>query len=114
MWTEREKTLTDKQEIAEYVKEMRNFHDYIITQILYDGTHLGFFVEEDKHSKDNDGAYSWDFHFDCVSKFEFNIDAFFKMYIIDLYVNDEVTIELETGMITIKAENMTLGIPSKK
>ena len=118
-WTKRAEIKDNYQDIVKYLGSMAGFHDYRIGAIQYDGNSVNIFVEEvvpGKKVKDNDGLV-WDFHFEKVNAFFFNVDCAIGFYVQEIEQGDvpgEISFNLVSGTISIIAEKVTLGIPSQE
>ena len=114
MWTERIRYINSINEIKDYVENMDCFHDYVFGHFDYDGNKACIMLETMPAKKDisNDNGLVWDFNFINVTSFYIDHDCYFRFFNKELVIEEnEFIFELDQGMIRIKADNVTLGIP---
>ena len=115
MWTERDKILTQTQEICAYLKEVEHFHDYVIGNLEYDGKTLGVVIEEDflKTDRSNAPAMQWYMEFQGIEMIGFHCDCVFK-FGLDEVVYEEGDFVLyghAFGCIEVRAKQVRLETP---
>ena len=118
-WTKRAEIKDNFQDIVEYLKSMDNFHDYRIGTVRYDGGSADITVEEvipGSANKYNAGLV-WDFHFEKITAFYFDVDCVMRFPILEVEPGDapgEISFSLDSGNISITAEEIKLGIPTSE
>ena len=115
MWTEREKYISEHNEIKEYLEAMDAFHDYRIGNIEVADNYVILTIEEivpAKHIADTAGQI-WDFKFEEVIKLKMNNDCVGAFFIDEITMEDGAIIfSCTNGCIQIKAAHIQIGIPS--
>lgn len=116
-WTERKKILTSYEEIVEYLKTKDGFHDNRIGYVDYNGSDASVTVEQFiPGAKPQDStALIWDFHFKGVTCFEISVDVVAGLIVSEAEGGtrrNEIVFDLDSGFISIAADQIKLGIPS--
>lgn len=116
-WTERAEIKHNCQDIADYLKTMHDFHDYRIGHVSYNGSSARIIIEEDLPGTkpQDDAGLVWDFHFEGVSDFQFDVDCVIGFWISEVEPGDQpgqISFNLHSGSFSITAEKITLGIPT--
>ena len=116
-WTERDRIITDANEIFRYIDSMDCFHDYRIGSLEYCSQSARITVESILPGKElNDKTdLVWDFNFEGINDFKINADCVLSFSIDEVIKGDkehEFYFELNNGTISIVAEKISLGIPS--
>lgn len=113
MWTEREKEMSDFDEIAAYVKMENDFHDYRLGNIEMYENSIIIMIEEDTGNKHNENAHIWNFTFENISELRVSMDCILPGYISEMEIEDHcIMISLNSGYISFTAMKVSLGIPS--
>ena len=117
MWTERERYIEDFNEIQDYLDIMDNFHDYRIGNLYFKDREAEITVEEyipNPHISETAGLV-WNFKFKNVEESEMNIDCVLQFWITEINLeNNKFVFECTNGCISIKAEQVKLGVPCPK
>ena len=117
MWTEREKYISEHNEIKEYLEAMDAFHDYRIGNIAVAEECITITVEEivpAKHVSESAGQI-WDFNFKDIEKLKMNNDCVGSFIITEITMEDDAIIfGCTNGCFEIKANSIQIGIPSVK
>ncbi len=118
-WTERDEIKIWFEDIVAYLDLMGGFHDYRIGNIEYDGDRAEIMVEEVIPGKKiSDGAgIIWNFEFEEIRNFSMSVDSVLGFYIDSIEKGDgldEILFRLHSGIISIQAEKISLGIPRQE
>lgn len=115
-WTERKERLTSFKSIMDYIEKEDSFHDYRIGNIDYSENEVDLTIEEviaGKKIQDNAGLV-WYFHFRGVTFFEMSVDVVLGFWIWEVTSGNkpnEIEFNLDSGIISVAAEYIELGIP---
>ena len=117
MWTERERYIECVDEIKDYLESIDNFHDYRIGHLHYADREATITVEEyipnSRISKTT--GLIWDFEFKNVEVFKIDSDCVLQDWITEINLeNNEFVFGCTNGYIVIKAEQVKLGLPTRK
>lgn len=116
MWTEREKTLTNIDDIRFYLQEIGAFRDFRLATFEFKKDYIRITIEENR-SADNEKALVWDLTLIGIFSYFVELDCITGGLIseVKVLINHEVQIMLTNGsLITAAAEEIRLGIPSSK
>ena len=115
-WTERKERLTSFKSIMDYIEKEDYFHDYRIGNIHYSENEVDLTIEEvipGKKIQDSTGLV-WDFHFKGVTFFIISVDVVLGFWIMEVTSGNkpnEIEFNLDSGIISVAAEYIELGIP---
>ena len=117
MYTQREKELHTYNDIEDYLNSMDNFHDYKLGNFEYDkASNICVCIETD-HNPINSSKEGlvWDFNFEKVTDFSFSMDVMIGSWVDEITVetDSKIVFALTNGYISVSAEKIKLGIPSK-
>lgn len=116
-WTERIRILKTYREIKEYLENENCFHDYRIGNVHYAGNIADVTIEEvipGAKIQDSTGLV-WDFHFKGVTSFEMSVDVVMGFWILEVECGErpnEISFNLDSGVLSIAAEQIEFGIPA--
>ena len=116
-WTKRSEMKNNYHDIVEYLNSMDGFHDYRIGNVKYDGDSANITIEEVLPGRklQDSTCLIWDFHFEKINKFIFSVDCVSGFWISEIEgsnVLGEVIFNLHSGIISVVAEKIILGIPA--
>lgn len=114
MWTEREKTLTNIDDIRFYLQEIGAFRDFRLATFEFKKDYIRITIEENR-SADNEKALVWDLTLIGIFSYFVELDCITGGLIseVKVLINREVQIMLTNGsLITAAAAEIRLGVPN--
>lgn len=120
MWTEREKYLTDFNQIKKHIEDQDGFHDCTLGSFsIKENGKIRFTIEEviDSRNYPKEGTGKvWDLEADGVSNLRLDIDTAMCFWITEIVPLDNgigLSIGGVNGYIEFEAVRFELGIPSE-